>query len=600
MSKRWDCILLFFIVFAVYFTATGNGFVWDDISLIVENPAIRSVEGVWSFFASDLHAVGDNSANFYRPIQILSFSIDYFFFGISAFWFHMSSILLHCVNVIFVYLLICLFSCRRDISFVVALLFGIHPVCTEAVTYVSGRADLLVVFFMLLSWIFFIRFLYSNKFVLYTFSVVCFLLALGSKELALIFPLMLGLCLIYFKDENYAVSAIRKRLYFLIPYFVCGFLYIVLRKTVIDFSDGYVGLQIDYSVRILSAFKLLCKYLQLYFIPVGLHMERFFEPVFSVFDGWFFAGFILVLLLLSVSIKMHRVSRNTTFGLLWFFIAITPVLNVFVVLNAFIAEHWLYFSLIGLNLFFISLLFYFLDKTSNHWIKNSVYIVLGMLIASSAVGVFTANKKWKDNISLYSNIIERGNPGFRIYNNLGNEYAKTKQYRKAIKAYGHSLKLNPQAPSIYNNLGIVYKNMGKTDKALRCYQKIQAIAPNYKTVYNNLANLYEKKGQYVQAIDAYLKAIELSPQNSKLHSNIGAVYIKTGMYNLAIDSSLKAMHLDSSNINAYNNLGVVYIKMEHYGDAVFYLEKGLDVDPTSQALNNNLQLVLRTVSYRKD
>lgn len=592
-KRSIHCLILFLAVFGFYFTATQNGFVWDDISLIVENYNIRSVERLLSVFHSDLHLVGGNHANFYRPVQALSFAVDYFFFGISAFWFHLSSVILHCFNVLLVYILISKLSGKALKAFVVALFFGVFPPNTEAVSYISGRADLLVMFFMLSSCILYIKFLEKQNFKYYFISIFSFAIALGSKEYAIIFPFVMASYSCCFRKEGE-----RRKCYFLLPYLLLDIGYLFLRKTVLDFSIEYQSVQIDVITRILNAFKIFYMYLKIAVYPIGLHMEHAFSPAMGIFEIEVVLGIIFFALMIFAAIKIHAFNKTAFFGISWFLITLLPVLNIFIVLNAFISEHWLYFPIVGLIIALVSTVDYYLAKTNHQMLKAgvSVFVVLVFVIYGSLT--VSANGVWKDNITLYNNILEKGSPTFRIYNNLGIEYSKKDNFKKAMECYSKALKLNPESPDIYNNLGIIYKKQAKFDRALKCYEKVLKLSPEYPSVYNNLGNIYRTKGMYEKAVKMYVEALVRMPHNSLLYCNLGSLYVDMGMYNKAIEFLVKAMHKDTKNVKAYKQLGRVYRKMKLYGDAVYYLEKGLEIEPYNEDLQTDLEAVLREVRFK--
>lgn len=594
-EKKFHYLLLFFAVFMVYFNALGNDFVWDDISLVVENSLIKSFKNIGSFFSSDLHAVGDNSANFYRPMQLVSFALDYFLYGLNPKGFHFTNILIHFFNVmLFYYLCLCL-NAKKIIALASAFFFGIHPVQTETVSYISGRADLLAIFFIMLSFIFYIYYEKNNKTINYLFSIIAFVFSLMSKEVAIVFPLMLLTYILFFVELKNKKVFSR-----ILAYFLISIVYVILRKTFLDFSNTDNLSDIDFSIRFLNSFKIIYSYLKIFFMPVSLHMERKFILADSFFNVSVLLGFVTCFLLIVFSRKLYYFNKTACFGLAWFFIFLIPVLNLFVQINAFLSEHWLYFSAAGLLLFIVSLIFDLAKKIQSRSFSIIVSVVFSLVAVSFVCLTIKANTVWSNNETLYLNILKKGNPSFRIYNNLGNYYAKNKKYKNAVQCYAEAIRLNPMSVDAYNNMGIAYKKQGKFDKALKCYEKVISMAPDYGAVYSNVAVIYEQKGQYDKAMKSYDTAIKMMPGNSRLYTNLSNLYMTTGMYNLAIEACKKAIELDRLNINAYNNLGVIYTKTKAYGDAVFYFEKGLSLSPKSKILRQNLNVLLETVRYQEE
>ncbi|MCX7917710.1 MAG: hypothetical protein N2589_06250, partial [bacterium] len=133
-------------IFFVYLNSIFNPFIWDDFSLIYENPFIKSFKFLLHFFNTDIFL---SASNFYRPIQMFFYALVYRIFKDNPIGYHLLNILFHSGCAILVYLLLRKIYGER-VSFLVALVWGIHPINTEAITYISGTADPLFLFFGLL------------------------------------------------------------------------------------------------------------------------------------------------------------------------------------------------------------------------------------------------------------------------------------------------------------------------------------------------------------------------------------------------------------------------------------------------------------------
>jgi len=183
--------LLLAVVFSAYVGTLGHEFVWDDEDLIERNPRIRNLEDLSVFFG-----VEPFYPNYFRPLLSLSLALDYSIWELEPLGYHLSNLIFHLGCVLMVYL-ICISLMPKLSSFLVALLFGIHPIHTEAVTWVSGRSDVLSTLFFLSSLLCLIRFATSKPgkrpVVLYIFSCILFFFALLTKEMAVTLPLTFSL-----------------------------------------------------------------------------------------------------------------------------------------------------------------------------------------------------------------------------------------------------------------------------------------------------------------------------------------------------------------------------------------------------------------------
>ena len=150
MSRYLFLLILFTIL--VYLNSFGNGFVWDDLNNIVNN---KQLEGpvVWS----DVFFKLQPPAQFYRPIPFLTITLDHLLWGKNPFGYHLTNFLFHLFNVLIIFYITVRLTNSNLISFICSLLFAIHPVQTEAITYISGRSDPICGFFLFTSFYFYLK-----------------------------------------------------------------------------------------------------------------------------------------------------------------------------------------------------------------------------------------------------------------------------------------------------------------------------------------------------------------------------------------------------------------------------------------------------------
>jgi hypothetical protein len=193
-------LLLMIVVFLVYADTLRYDFVWDDEDLIQTNPRITKLGDFSTFFE-----VEPFYGNFYyRPLVIFSLAFDYRLWELKPFGYHLSNLIFHLGSVLMIYF-ISLSLLPRLSSFLVALLFGLHPIHTEAVAWISGRSDVLCAFFFLASVLSFIHFIQiqnrSKRLGAYFLSLIFFLCSLLAKEMAVTLPLILLVWWTFFSDE---------------------------------------------------------------------------------------------------------------------------------------------------------------------------------------------------------------------------------------------------------------------------------------------------------------------------------------------------------------------------------------------------------------
>ncbi|MFA5094889.1 MAG: hypothetical protein WC512_06580, partial [Candidatus Omnitrophota bacterium] len=190
--------------FLCYFNSLPNPFLWDDIVLVFSNLHIRDIGYIPRLFLEGVYY--NNMTNtFYRPVLMATFALDYHSWGLETFGYHLTNIYLHVCNALLVYAIVKRVLGRRAVAFLSAAFFAVHPVNTEAVTYISGRADPLAAFLCLLSMAFYIEYCIneaSGRMKYYAASAFFFLLAAFSKESALWFPAFMLVYRIYFTGRG--------------------------------------------------------------------------------------------------------------------------------------------------------------------------------------------------------------------------------------------------------------------------------------------------------------------------------------------------------------------------------------------------------------
>ncbi len=354
MKKRWAVLLLAVVVCACYAPALRNGFVWDDTALIQRDPLIRSwrliPEGFQHFLFTDATA-----SDFYRPIQRLTYTLEYWAFAFRPAPYHVTSVLCHLAAAF----ALLAFSSeflrffgtadrpRKWISFAATLIWAIHPVHTSAVVYVSGLADPLAAAFGFLGLFFGLRSLRASKASAWIWTIAAaaaFLLSVMSKEIGFIFPL-LWLVLFGMSRNWRALRSATVAGVFVLT------IYLSLRLPAEHIPSPASTVATPFLVRPIIVARAVAEYAGLLVFPWNLHMERNVEsrPLgfteTSITQGaWRELQTLLGILLIAAGIYwMVRVRKDPALFacLILGMISYLPVSGIFP-LNATVAEHWLY------------------------------------------------------------------------------------------------------------------------------------------------------------------------------------------------------------------------------------------------------------------
>jgi len=587
-----------FIILAVivagiiaYHRSIKGVFIFDDLKLIVENPLIKDFSYLREIFSTQLFQGSGVYSNFYRPAQSLSFMVTYHFWQLNPIGYHLTNVIIHSLNSICVYFLIYIISKKQDMAFMTGLLFSVHTVLSWPVNYAASSADLLSGLFSLLAVIFYIEAIRPEKnikrIIMIFFSLLFFILAILSKEIAVVLPFILFLYSHCFPDQNK-----KSRLNPIWLYFFIAAVYVSLRLTVLNFSGGKLletttGL-IPLHLRLLTTAKVIMIYLKLLVFPTGLHMEWDIAPARSFLQDEIFLSVVGLLVIAGFIYYLYRESKLKFFAAGWFFIMLAPYFNIFPI-NYFMGEGWLYMPSIG---FFGLIAAYLsgLKRRSRLWSWAVIGLMAFAVIFYSILTIKRADV-WKDPVKLYTEVLKYSPNNTNARVNLGAELEKSGLDNKAIEKYKEAVKLNPGDAKAHINMAILYFNQQKYDEAIEEFRQAIILNSQDYVTYSDMGLCYKRKGDLRKAMEAYKKSMELNPNYPLVYNNIGNVYLEMGWYDSAITGYKKALALDPDNAAFYANLGKAYKAKGMTAESKEAFEKALKINPGNKDAADGLNPV---------
>lgn len=557
--------------FGIYLNSLSGRFIWDEEFLIENNRHIKEWIGIKNIFIEDAGAGADIRTNFYRPLQALTYMIDYSFWRLNPIGYHFTNICLHVFVALSIYWLICLIFANQNLAFITGLLFLMHPVHTQTVTYIASRADLLVALFALLSINFYIKQLFSRSpanFVLILFS---YILAIFSKEYALVVPAILIMYSFIFKKK-----IILKEFLSILS---ISFIYVLLRLTILRFGipPGEIIVTTLYQ-RLSGFFIAITEYLRLLFLPFDLHMEYVFRP-FSFMEPKAILGFAALLAVSIYVFRKKRTNKLISFSILWFFITLLPYSNIYPI-NAYMSEHWLYLASIGFFLILAQVITRIFEIRKARWVSILLVVFIIVFYASLTI---KQNNHWKDGLTFNKQTLRFVKNSPKIYNNLCQAYIESGRYEDAIINCKRAIELKPDFISAYYNLAYCYQASGNYEDAIAVYRKIARKETLNKTLYFNLGVAYEKINNKEEAIASYGKAIEIDQNYLEALNNLASLYSENERIDDAIRLWNRAIKINPKFATAHFNLAVFYFEKGDYDLAVKHCDNvivlGNTVDP---------------------
>ncbi len=576
------------ITFIVYLPSLRNGLLaWDDEPYIIKNQLVQS----GNFGELFTQQVMGN----YHPLTMLILSIEFRWFGSDPAGYHWVNLLLHLINTILVFLVIRRLNPGSGVALLTALIFAIHPMHVESVAWVAELKDLLYTLFFFLSCIFYLKYLEANARKYLFITLLFFALSLLSKAMAASLPVVL-LLIDYFKGRTFNKMVIIEKIPFFLLSVIFGISAILAQRT----SDAIT----DYTPfsmfqRIIFASCAWFSYLVKLVAPVNL--SAFYPyPVRSgdSIPAALYLYLVAIPALLALMIFSFRRSRSLFFGLGFFTVTIFLVLQLLPVGNAMMADRYSYIPSVGIILLVAI-------GAKKIWDKGYRAITGMLLIALTlvfAIQTFVRCSVWKDDLTLWNDVIRKYPEVEYAYNNRGVVLMNQGRYEESTGDFTTAIGMNPVYPIVFINRGISLSNqnkdaeaiadfdkaielkpanaeawfnrgvslrkVGKDDQALRDFQQAIALRPEYPGAYYNRGTICMNRKRYTEAIGDFTRAIRFDPGFADSYLNRGVALMIMKREREALDDFNKAIALKPGFINAYYNRGNYFLSKKKYREAI--------------------------------
>jgi tetratricopeptide (TPR) repeat protein len=558
-------LLIVVFGFLAYANTINAPFYFDDAPNIYGNQSIRISDiGVVS-----LLGVWNNSPNSKRPVANLSFALNYYFHQNAVTGYHVVNIVIHVINGILVYFLALItFSQVSRLknsaapksgdpslawkSLFAAGVFTLHPLQTQAVTYIVQRMTSMSVMFYLLSMLLYVVGLRSHgrvrKWGLWAGCLASWILALGSKEIAATLPLMILLYRWYF-FEDLSVKWLKRNAMYLV-----GLLILIAFVSFVylggglweELLRGYDRREFTIGERVLTQFRVVIFHISQLLFPHPSRLNlihhiptsrSLIEPISTLFALVGIAG------LVWSAIRFRKQYRVLSFCVLWFLgnLAIEST----VVPLEMIFEHRLYLPMFGFALMVSQLLWS--SAPSRRWWSAGVGV---LVIAVLAAATYQRNSIWRDPGTLWSDVISKNPQAHRAYTNLGAHYLSQGMLSEAAASYRHSLRIKPDYAIAYANLGDVLRKQGMLPEAADSYRHSLRLQPGDALTHLKFGDLLKEQGKFDRAKASYLRALLIDPNDAQSHFDVAVL----AEPHTAIEHFREALRLDPNHASAANNL----------------------------------------------
>jgi tetratricopeptide (TPR) repeat protein len=626
-------LCIFIVIFIVFGNSLFFDFVWDD------RPLLLGIDAYKDFKLKEILFSPANRLE-YLPVRDISYSLDYLLWGRNPVGFHFTNIVLYFLNSLIVYFItleitaFLLSNGEKDpetplklTAFFAALLFAVHPVHSEVVSFITSRNTLLSGMFFFTSCYFYLKFLRfetGERWRYYAISLICFVLAMFSKATSIILPLALLIFLI-FKNRYMSRTALT-----LMPFFLISAAVFLIFKNIASESKLIVS---DHTM-VFGAFNFASKfavslqipffYIKKMLVPLKLSAEYTPEFSRSLEHITVIASLSGLVLITYFGVILRKKYPELIFSFLWFLIVLIPVMNFFLT-HPVVADRYVYLSSYAFFFLVTALLFRAFRGVRMKWAMLFLTVVL---VALSFISV-ERNRVWQNDKTLWEDTINVSPGSLKPYVNLGSIYFNEGDYDRAFNLFEKLKELDPSSITYDFYKGLQLFNIGDFSGTINLLNK--ALARNKESLDINhlLGQSYEMTGNTEKAMGSYMNVLrsneldtagrkdfarerlnilresispELDIMRNRVKENASdfntriklAISLdRAGLFDEAIEHYEELERLKVDSWVLFYNMANVYKKTGDFERAELYYIKSLALNSKNANAFNNLGLVLK-------
>jgi tetratricopeptide (TPR) repeat protein len=537
--KIISILILIIINIVIYWNIQNHAFInYDDQLYVTSNHRTQAgitLKSVLSIF-TDIHTGN------WHPLTMMSHMLDWQLFGDRPGGHHWTSLIIHIINIILLFLLLNQLTGAIWRSFLVAALFAVHPMNVESVAWIAERKNVLSTFFWIMTMLLYVWYVKQPGWKRYLPVFLCFALGLMSKPMLVTLPFVL-LLLDYWplnrteintQNENQAeIQTPLKRgksklsflilekipLFILTAIFICVTLYTQQNVKAVVSMDSLPILK-----RISNAILSYGLYIKKMFWPIDLSV---FYPQYNIGIGELFLASSFLTFLSAMVIRYYRKQPYLLVGLFWFLGTLVPVIGLVQVGAQAMADRYAYVPFIGL---FIMLVWHLADIVKrNACVKFSLIITSIVVILTLSVLSWQRCQLWGNQFALWNDVLKNHKVAF-AYNFRGLAYVDQGQYSLALADYNIAIARDKKFAEAINNRGILYSTIGQYKNALKDYNQAIELQPKFADAYYNRGILYLEINKWDAAISDFTIAINIDPYMADYFNNRGVAFRSKGQY----------------------------------------------------------------------
>jgi len=651
--------LIVLAAIAAYHNSFAGPLVCDDRGAIEWNNTIRKLWPIWQVLSPPRQ--GQTVSG--RPVLNLSLAINYAISGLDVWSYHAANLLIHIAAALL------LFGILRQtfltpplrerfgraavpLALAGTLLWTVHPLQTESITYISQRAESLAGLFYLLTLYCVIRSAVAGTVPFFAAhppispniipgekgdcpprsipwlwsaaAILACVLGMGCKEILVTAPLIVLLYDRTFLAGSFAAAWRQRRALYVAMGVTWGLLALLVLSTGLVFRQAEMGAPDPWSYA-RSQPGVILHYLRLCVWPTSLCMN-YAWPVAHTF-GEVLPGAIAIGLLLTATI--WGLIRQQPYGFLgaWFFLILAPT-SSFMPLNQLAYEHRMYLPLAAVVVLAVaggyscwdSLVFRravgqggrspfspgrSLDKIGLSAAKRGTVpglaavarwappiAILGAVLLALGCATVHRNSDYASPVVLWQDLVSKRPDHPLAHYNLGVALANVGKINEAIQQYREALRAHPDNADAHFSLGVALVKIGQAGEAIEQYREAIRLKPDYVDAYNNLGLVLAAAGKIDEAMEEFRGALRVKPDCADAHYNLGLALAGLGRSRQAIEHYQQAVRWKPEDATAHNNLGLALAAVGKGEEAIEHYQEALRLQPEEAALHNNLAIAL--------
>jgi len=608
--------ILVLLGFVAYLNSLPNSFHFDDYDAIVNNPAIRDLKHLPSYF-TDTKTWTMSSQQDWRPMVLTTFALNYWMGGINPVFYRLTNLALHISVAFFLFLIFRNIAARSAarlpglstqtvtwLALFAAGLFLVHTANSEVVNYIFARSTLLATFFYVAAFHFYLRGPFSGQEQSSRFwhmaALGLFILAVCSKASAVTLPLSLMVFeIIFLNPSGEAPWQLFKsdlgRLKKYLPLAILGFGYVAFRPSFVRrlvvgiFTGDKTEAALDY---LYTQFRAWVYYMGLFFWPDQLIFDY---PGFglssSLWEARVLLSLALVLIILGIAWRLWQTAPVISFFIFWYFIVLLPEAS-FIPLTNLVSGYRPYPANLGLSIVFVVLVYQvtsWLSKKAGGEIRRGRHAAIcaalaAILLCSLTVATIKRNKVWRDGGTLWRDVMRKDPTNPRAYMNLGVYLQRVGEYQQAEELIEKAVRMTPTDPSAFMLRALFSMELGRSAAALEDLNRAIDLDGKALHAYYYRGELYRKMGEHQKALADYHSALKLRPLYINALFGIAQVLGQTGQDDQAKAVCEKMIQVNSRDARAYSCLGDYFLRRMKHHEALAVYRKGTALLPKSSTL----------------